>query len=73
MAAASLKAHELLSASTELRDKLEARSAWTHGFCAGTFVAPGVTVDDGAIVRAGVIVLKDVKPWMIVLENTARD
>jgi acetyltransferase-like isoleucine patch superfamily enzyme len=33
----------------------------------------GVTVDEGAILEAGAIVLKDVKPWMIVIENTARD
>jgi hypothetical protein len=37
------------------------------------FVGPGVTVDEGAILEAGAIVLKDVKPWMIVIENTARD
>jgi acetyltransferase-like isoleucine patch superfamily enzyme len=35
--------------------------------------APGVSVDEGAILGAAVIVLNDVKPWMIVLENTARD
>jgi hypothetical protein len=40
---------------------------------ADAFVDPGVTVDDGAILEAGPIVLKDVKPWMIVIENTARD
>jgi serine acetyltransferase len=37
------------------------------------FVGPGVTVDEGAIIEAGAVVLKDVKPWMIVSENTARD
>jgi acetyltransferase-like isoleucine patch superfamily enzyme len=37
------------------------------------FVGPGVTVDKGAILEAGAVVLKDVKPWMIVIENTARD
>jgi acetyltransferase-like isoleucine patch superfamily enzyme len=36
-------------------------------------VRPGVTVDEGAILEAGAIVLKDMKPWMIVIENTARD
>jgi len=25
------------------------------------------------IAKAGPVVLKDVKPWMIVIENTARD
>jgi acetyltransferase-like isoleucine patch superfamily enzyme len=33
----------------------------------------GVTVHEGAILEAGAVVLKDVKPWMIVIENTARD
>jgi putative colanic acid biosynthesis acetyltransferase WcaF len=40
--------------------------------CADAFVGPGVTVDEGATVGAGAIVLKDVKPWMIVIKNTAR-
>ena len=40
---------------------------------ADAFVGPGVTVDEGAILERGAIVLKDVKPWMIVIENTARD
>ena len=57
----------------ELRAKLEARSTRTHAFCADAFVGPGVTVNEGAILGAGVIVLKDVKPWMIVIENTGRD
>jgi len=37
------------------------------------FVGPNVTVDKRANLEAGAIVLKDVKPWMIVIENTARD
>jgi len=41
-------------------------------YCAD-LVGPGVTVNEGAILGAAVIVLKDVKPWMIVMENTARD
>ncbi len=41
--------------------------------CADAFVGPGVTVGEGATVGARVVVLKDVKPWMIVIENTARD
>jgi putative colanic acid biosynthesis acetyltransferase WcaF len=40
---------------------------------AAAFVDPGVTIDEGAILEARVIVLKDVKPWMIVMENTSRD
>jgi len=31
------------------------------------------TVYEGAILEARAGVLKDVKPWMIVIENTARD
>jgi hypothetical protein len=34
---------------------------------------PGITVDDAGILEAWAIVLKDVKPWMIVIENTARE
>jgi putative colanic acid biosynthesis acetyltransferase WcaF len=41
--------------------------------CADAFVGPGVTVDEDAILETGAIVLKDVKPWMTVNENTARD
>jgi len=37
------------------------------------FVGPNVAVDKRANLEAGAIVLKDVKPWMIVIENTARD
>jgi putative colanic acid biosynthesis acetyltransferase WcaF len=41
--------------------------------CADAFVGPGVTGGEGATVGAGAVVLKGVKPWMIVIENTARD
>jgi acetyltransferase-like isoleucine patch superfamily enzyme len=33
----------------------------------------GVTVHESAILEARAVVLKDMKPWMIVIENTARD
>ncbi len=39
----------------------------------GRLCRPGMTVDEGSIVGAGAVVLKGVKPWMIVIENTARD
>jgi acetyltransferase-like isoleucine patch superfamily enzyme len=41
--------------------------------CADAFCRPGVTVDEGAILDAGTIVLKEVKPRMIVMENSERD
>jgi acetyltransferase-like isoleucine patch superfamily enzyme len=44
-----------------------------HAFARTPLSAPGVTLDVGAILKAGAIVLKDVKPWMIIIENTARD
>jgi len=37
--------------------------------CAEAFVGPGVTVNENAILGAAVIVLKDMKPWMIVMEK----
>jgi hypothetical protein len=42
-------------------------------YCADAFVSPGVTVNESAIFGAEVIVLKDLKPCMIGMENTARD
>jgi len=44
--------------------------AW---ICADAFVGPGVTIGEGAIVGAGSVVMKDVKPWMIVVGNPARE
>jgi acetyltransferase-like isoleucine patch superfamily enzyme len=43
------------------------------GICTGVLVGPGVTVVKGQLLERGAVVLKDVKPWMIVIENTARD
>ena len=43
--------------------------AW---ICADAFIGPGVTIGEGAIVGAGAVVMKDVKPWMIVVGNPAR-
>jgi putative colanic acid biosynthesis acetyltransferase WcaF len=43
--------------------------AWV---CADACVGPGVAVGEGAIVGAGAVVMKDVKPWMIVIGNPAR-
>ncbi len=44
--------------------------AW---ICADAFVGPGVAIGEGAIVGAGSVVMKDVKPWMIVVGNPARE
>ena len=43
--------------------------AW---ICASSFVGPGVTVNEGAIVGACAVVVKDVDPWMIVVGNPAK-
>lgn len=39
--------------------------------CADAFVGPGVPVNGDAILGAAVIVLKDAKPWMIVVGKPA--
>lgn len=43
--------------------------AWV---CAGAFVAPGVTVDEGAVVGARAVVTKNVDAWTIVAGNPAQ-
>ena len=44
--------------------------AW---ICAEAFVGPGVTVGEGAIVGARAVAMKDVKSWMIIIGNPARE
>ena len=44
--------------------------AW---ICADAFIGPGVTIGEGAIVGAGTVVIEDVRPWMIVVGNPARE
>jgi putative colanic acid biosynthesis acetyltransferase WcaF len=44
--------------------------AW---ICADAFVGPGVTIGEGAIVGAAAVAANDVKPWMIVAGNPARE
>jgi putative colanic acid biosynthesis acetyltransferase WcaF len=39
---------------------------------AGAFVAPGVTIGEGAVVGARAVVTKDVEPWTVVAGNPAR-
>jgi putative colanic acid biosynthesis acetyltransferase WcaF len=43
--------------------------AWV---CADVFVAPGVTIGEGAVAAARSVVVKDVEPWTIVAGNPAR-
>jgi len=43
--------------------------AW---ICADVFIAPGVTVGEGAVVGARSSVYKDVQPWTVVAGNPAR-
>ncbi|WP_251942108.1 WcaF family extracellular polysaccharide biosynthesis acetyltransferase [Salinibacter ruber] len=43
--------------------------AW---ICADAFVGPGVTVEEGAVVGARAVVVKDVEAWTIVGGNPAR-
>ncbi len=42
--------------------------AW---ICANAFVAPGVTIGEGAVVAACGVVTKDVSPWVVVGGNPA--
>lgn len=44
--------------------------AW---ICADAFVGPGVTIGEGAVVGAGAVAMKDVRLWMIVVGNPARE
>ena len=44
--------------------------AW---ICADAFVGPGVTIGEGAIVGARAVAMKDVRLWMIVVGNPARE
>jgi len=40
---------------------------------ADVIILPGVTVGEGVVVGAGSVVSKDIKPWMIVAGNPARE
>lgn len=43
--------------------------AW---ICADAFIGPGVRVEEGAVVGARAVVMKDVEPWTVVAGNPAR-
>jgi putative colanic acid biosynthesis acetyltransferase WcaF len=47
-----------------------ADQAWV---CARAFIGPGVTVGQGAVVGACAVALQDVRPWMVVAGNPARE
>lgn len=42
--------------------------AWV---CAGSFVGPGVTIGDGAVIGARSVVIKDIKPWSVAVGHPA--
>lgn len=44
-------------------------NAW---ICADVFIGPGVTVQEGAVVGAGAVVVEDVEPWTVVAGNPAK-
>ncbi|WP_286177323.1 hypothetical protein [Stieleria mannarensis] len=44
--------------------------AWV---CARSFVGPGVTIREGAVVGACGVVVKDVQAWTVVAGNPARE
>jgi putative colanic acid biosynthesis acetyltransferase WcaF len=44
--------------------------AWV---AAGSFIGPGVVIGEGAVVGARSVVTRDVRPWMIVAGNPARE
>lgn len=44
-------------------------NAW---ICSRSFIAPGVTIGDGAVVAACGVVTKDVEPWTVVGGNPAK-
>lgn len=52
----------------EARPIVIGRRAWV---CAGSFVGPGVTVGDGAVLAAAGAAFRDLTPWTIYLGNPA--
>ena len=54
----------LISSSVTISDQ-----AWV---CAGAFIAPGVTIGEGAVAGAMSVVTKNVESWTVVAGNPAR-
>ena len=44
-------------------------NSWVAGW---SIILPGVTIGEGAVVGAGSVVTKDVKPWTVVGGNPAK-
>ena len=40
--------------------------------CAGAFIGPGITIQDGAVVGAMSVVTKDIEAWTVHAGNPAR-
>jgi putative colanic acid biosynthesis acetyltransferase WcaF len=40
--------------------------------CADSFIGPGVTIEEGAVIGARAVVMKDVEPWAVVAGNPAK-
>lgn len=55
---------KLISAAVTIGDQ-----AWV---CAGTFIAPGVVIGEGAVTGAMSVVTKNVSPWTVVVGNPAK-
>jgi putative colanic acid biosynthesis acetyltransferase WcaF len=56
---------KLITAPIVIKDQ-----AWV---CAAVFVAPGVTVQQGAVAGARSVVTKDIPPWTVVAGNPATE
>ena len=63
--------HDIKSSNMELitRPIVVHSDAW---ITARSFIGPGVTVGEGAVVGACAVVTKDVEPWTVVAGNPAR-
>lgn len=60
--------HDISSSIMELTFEpiIIGANAWVAGW---SIVLPGVTIGEGAVVAAGSVVVKDVKPWVVVGGN----
>lgn len=68
-AAHSLNAEERIAGNEIARPITIKDKVWIGG---GAIILPGITIGEGAVVGAGSVVTKDVKPYTIVAGNPAR-